>query len=360
MKLTCLSKANGIHYPPCHMLQLCGFRLLLECPIDLSAIDIFTPITAGLQSEPIGFINAVPWYKTAKNLHLWDISLIDVVLISTPTGMLGLPFLTRNPRFSAKIYATEATMKIGRLMMDDLVSMHAEYVQFYGNGRMDFPEWMRWEELDRLPLKLREVVIGENGEELGSWLPLYSAMEINVCMDQVQSLKYAEEACYNSTFVLKAFSSGLEIGSCNWKINAPRRKLVYLSSSIFKSAQAMDFDYNSLQGADLILFSDMSSMIDMEENFNLIGDSKSYVSNADKVSISANTSISGIFMTDGDEVDEFFMDDNDILEESDKLKFITSSIMDSVREGGSVLIPIGRLGTYTNDLHYSRADTGIY
>lgn len=156
------------------MLELCGFRLLLECPIDLSAIDVFTPITAVGQIDPLGFICAEPWYKAAKYLHLWNVSLIDAVLISTPAGVLGLPFLTRNPKFSAKIYATEATMKIGRLMMDDLVSMHAEYAQFYGHGNTNFPEWMGWDELERLPVKLREAAIGEDAEELGCWLSLYS------------------------------------------------------------------------------------------------------------------------------------------------------------------------------------------
>ncbi|KAK8961784.1 hypothetical protein KSP40_PGU013944 [Platanthera guangdongensis] len=293
MKLTCLSKGNGVHYPPCHMLELCGFRLLLECPVDLSAIDVFNPITAVGQIDPLGFICAEPWYKAAKNLHLWNVSLIDVVLISTPAGLLGLPFLTRNPKFSAKIYATEATMKIGRLMMDDLVSMHAEYVQFYGHGNTAFPQWMGWDELERLPLKLREAAIGENAGELGCWLPLYSAAEIDVCMDKIQALKYAEEACYSCTIVLKAFSSGLEIGSSNWKINAPRRNLVYISNSIFESSQALGFDYGSLQGADLVLFSDMTSVNDIEEDFCHIGCSTSNVDNDEKDWISVNTSASG-------------------------------------------------------------------
>lgn len=48
-------------------------------------------------------IYAEPWYKTVKNLHLWNTSFIDVVLISSPMGMLGLPFLTRIKGFSAKV-----------------------------------------------------------------------------------------------------------------------------------------------------------------------------------------------------------------------------------------------------------------
>lgn len=326
------------------MLELCGLRLLLECPIDLSALNVFNPISVGHQFDPSGFISAQPWYKTAKNLHLWDVSLIDVVLISSPAGMLGMPFLTRNPGFSAKIYATEATMTIGRLMMDDLVSMHSEYVMFCGHDdRTGFPEWMGWEELGRLSLKAKEVVMGEDGEELGCWLQLYSAADINDCMKKVQPLKYAEEACYNSTLVLKAFSSGLEIGSCNWKIDAPRRNFVYLSSSIFESAQAIDFDYHSLQGADIILFSDMSTINDMEEDCSHIGGSRSDVNKNDKDLIVGDDSFPRELLAE-DEVSKFLVDNCEILEENDKLSFITSYIIDSIRDGGSVLIPIGRLG----------------
>ena len=48
-------------------------------------------------------IHSEPCYKTVKNLQLQDITFIDVVLISSPMGMLGLPFLTRTKGFSAKV-----------------------------------------------------------------------------------------------------------------------------------------------------------------------------------------------------------------------------------------------------------------
>lgn len=91
-------------------------------------------------------------------------------------------------------------------------------------------------------------------------LVFVSAAEVKECMQKVVPLKYAEEVCFNGAIILKAFSSGLEIGSSNWMISSPRRSITYLSSSIFESGHAMGFDYHSLQGNDLILFSDLSSM----------------------------------------------------------------------------------------------------
>lgn len=131
---TCLSRGKGIHFPPCYILDVCGIRILIDCPIDLSALAIFSPLHHGsraaenqenleltvdksLDNESPGrkrqklektlnanaLIRAEPWYKTVANLHLWNVSFIDVVLISSPYAMLGLPFLARDNGFSAKV-----------------------------------------------------------------------------------------------------------------------------------------------------------------------------------------------------------------------------------------------------------------
>lgn len=122
-----MSKGRGFHLPPCHILNVCGFRILFDCPLDLTALAIFSPVPSGchtrcldsstLDSEYVtrkrqkiekpldgdDLIYGVPWYKTVKSLHLWNASFIDVVLISSPMGMLGLPFLSRLKGFSAKV-----------------------------------------------------------------------------------------------------------------------------------------------------------------------------------------------------------------------------------------------------------------
>lgn len=72
-----------------------------------------------------------------------------------------------------QIYVTEAAARLGQLMMEELVSMHMELKQIYGAEGSDFPEWMKWEELDHLPSVLREIISGKDGGELGGWVPLY-------------------------------------------------------------------------------------------------------------------------------------------------------------------------------------------
>ncbi|XP_021297327.1 integrator complex subunit 9 homolog isoform X2 [Herrania umbratica] len=309
MKFTCLCKGGGFHFPACHMLNVSGFRILLDCPLDLSSLAIFAPVPVAHEGHESSdtdsvirkkqkmektfdandLVHAEPWYKTVKSLHLWDASFIDVVLISSPMGMLGLPYLTRTKDFSAKIYVTEATARIGQLLMEDLVSMHMEFRQFYGPEDSCFPQWLRWEELEVLQSEMKKIALGKDCEELGAWMPLYSADDVKDCMRKVQTLKYAEEACYNGNLIIKAFSSGLEIGTCNWTINEKMEN----DNTYFDTVASLNFsdDVNNLEEMAASLLKDDESMEEME-----------------------------------------------------KLAFICTCALDSVRGGGSVLIPIDRLG----------------
>jgi integrator complex subunit 9 len=58
-------------------------------------------------------------------------------------------------------------------MMEDLVSMHAEFRQFYGPEDSSFPPWLRQEQLEILPSVLKEILLGKDGVESGGWMPLY-------------------------------------------------------------------------------------------------------------------------------------------------------------------------------------------
>ncbi|CAA2980364.1 Hypothetical predicted protein [Olea europaea subsp. europaea] len=356
MEFTCLSEGRGFYFPPCHILDICGFRVLLDCPMDLSSLTMFMPVptdsftmcngeitsrscqrSMDLDSnenkrrkinkpfDESSLIRAEPRYKIIKNLLLWDVSSIDVVLISSPMGILGLPFLTCNKDFSAKVYATEAAARFGQLMMEDLVTMHKEFRQVYGSEGSVSPQWMKWEELELLPSELKEIALGKDGSELAGWMSLYSAADVKDCMQKIQSLKYAEEVFYNGTLIIKAFASGLEIGTCNWSIICPKGSIAYLSSSVLTSATAMCLDYTSLQRNDVIIYADFTPC----HASNKSSDDNNGPSTADP-----NLSVGNVDW-------EAIADD---YQEMEKLDFICSCSMDSIKAGGSVLIPVGRIG----------------
>ncbi|KAM7489582.1 hypothetical protein LguiB_027066 [Lonicera macranthoides] len=57
------------------------------------------------------------------------------------------PIRTMFHTYSMTIYATEAAARLGQLMMEDLVTMHMEFRQFYGPEEFGCPQRIKWEAL---------------------------------------------------------------------------------------------------------------------------------------------------------------------------------------------------------------------
>uniref|UniRef100_A0A453G8X6 Uncharacterized protein n=1 Tax=Aegilops tauschii subsp. strangulata TaxID=200361 RepID=A0A453G8X6_AEGTS len=241
MKLTCVAtpgSGGDYHTPASHLLEVEGVRLLLDCPVDLSALAAFAPVPLGADCGDAGdLIRAVPYYWSPAAAAAAKAGGVDAVLVSSATGMLGLPFLTRLPSFAnTKVYVTELAARIGKLMMGELVEMHSEFVRYYGPDTDGPPKWMQGEKLHKLLSLLQNIVIEDEGMDLAPLMPLYSATNLEECMRKTQTVKYGEEVCFNGMLMLKASSSGLELGNCVWSIKGPRASITYLPSTVFVSA----------------------------------------------------------------------------------------------------------------------------
>ena len=106
------------------------------------------------------------------------------------------------------------------------------------------------------------------------WVKIFlSGVDAEDCIQKVQTLQYDEETGYGGLLVIKAVSSGLDIGTSNWKFKSPKKDVVFISSSVFVSAPALSFNYHALQNCDVVLFSDFSSLNSMEVDEMEIGDS---------------------------------------------------------------------------------------
>ncbi|KAG2602772.1 integrator complex subunit 9 homolog isoform X1 [Panicum virgatum] len=343
MKLTCLSTSGGggssYHSPASHLLEMEGLRFLLDCPIDLSVLAAFSPVPH--TSGEGGLIRAVPRYWSPAAAAAAKAGGVDAVIVSSAMGMLGLPFLTRLPGFAnTKIYVTEVAARIGKLMMGELVEMHREFIRYYGPDMDGLPKWMEGEKLNELLPVFQKTVTEDEGKDLISLMPLYSPGNIEECMQTIQPVKYGEEVCLNGIFVLKASSSGLELGNSVWTIKGPRASITYLPSSVFVSAHALDFDYSSLKENDVILFSDLSSLNDMDEDNEKLDE---HAMDETASSLCRHS----VLRDDGADADEkilFLCNSDDITEEIERISFICSCIISAIKSGGSVLIPIGRLG----------------
>lgn len=58
-------------------------------------------------------------------------------------------------------------------MMDDLIAMHMEFKQFYGSEDDATPQWMGQEEVEVLHHVIRNVAFGQDGTDVGTWMPMY-------------------------------------------------------------------------------------------------------------------------------------------------------------------------------------------
>ncbi|KAG8096818.1 hypothetical protein GUJ93_ZPchr0013g35371 [Zizania palustris] len=197
MKLTCLdtSDGGGYYMPASHLLELEGLRILLDCPIDLSALTVFSPVPLGAFSDDVGdLIRAVPYYRSPTAVAAAKAGGLDAVLVSSATGLLGLPFLTRLPSFvNTKVYVTDVAASMGRLMMTELVEMHREFVRCYGPDMDGSPVWIEGEKVKKLLSVLQKSGVEYDGDDLSALLPLYSLANIEECMQKIQHVKYGEE-----------------------------------------------------------------------------------------------------------------------------------------------------------------------
>lgn len=198
-----------------------------------------------------------PWYKAA-GLELVDVGLLDAVIISNPSSMLGLPFLTKHPDFCGKVFATKATAEIGRMMMEELVSMHADFIQGHGtvkNGQK--PPWLHPSVLSSLPENMRGTSLDRCFSNRANWQPLYSKDDIKNCFDHVQKMSFGEEINFNGVFKISPSSSGMGIGASNWIISGAIHRVGYVAASLAMKNHAMPLDIAPLEGCHALIISDV-------------------------------------------------------------------------------------------------------
>jgi len=74
-----------------------------------------------------------------------------------------------------QVYATKATAEIGRMMMEELVLLHADFIQH--RGRLETggqkPPWLDPSFLCTLPVHMRGSLLGRCFSNRANWQPLY-------------------------------------------------------------------------------------------------------------------------------------------------------------------------------------------
>lgn len=150
------------------------------------------------------------------SFDLFDISSVDIILISNHFNILGLPYITEDKRFKGKILATEPTISIGAKLLKELYKFIQPKMEDY-----EIPKDIDSEILMKYFYK---------------WKLVYTQESIDSCISKIQRVSFSE---VTEMFGIKfsCLSSGYTLGSGNWIIETDYEKIVYISNCSTSSSR---------------------------------------------------------------------------------------------------------------------------
>uniref|UniRef100_A0A8C5CQD4 Integrator complex subunit 9 n=1 Tax=Gadus morhua TaxID=8049 RepID=A0A8C5CQD4_GADMO len=181
--------------------------------------------------------------------ELMDLSTIDVILISNYHCMMALPYITEHSGFTGAVYATEPTLQIGRLLMEELVN-HMERVPKAQTATC----WKNKEIQRLLPGPLKDVA------EVWAWKRCYTIQEVNSALSKVQLVGYSQKVELFGAVQVSPLSSGYSLGSSNWIIQSHYEKVSYMSGSSLLTTHPQPMDQSSLKNSDILILTGLTQM----------------------------------------------------------------------------------------------------
>ena len=177
--------------------------------------------------------------------RLFPFSDIDAILISNYTCMMSLPFITENTEFKGKVYATEPTLLLGKIFMEELL----EYIS-RSPRHQDSAQWKKM--LSQLPAPLSDI------EDVNNWRKLFSKEQMESSLSKIQMVGFNESLSIFGLLTANPVSSGYCLGSCNWILSTGHEKIVYVSSSSILSTHPRNMDQVSIRGADCMILTSLT------------------------------------------------------------------------------------------------------
>ncbi|XP_004542328.1 integrator complex subunit 9 [Maylandia zebra] len=269
MKLYCLS---GHPTLPCNVLKFKSTTIMLDCGLDTTSVLNFLPLplvhsprlsklpgwvskdgTINLEKELKEcagrvFVDAQPEFCLPER-ELLDLSTIDVILISNYHCMMALPYITEHTGFTGTVYATEPTLQIGRLLMEELVNFMERVPK-----AQSATSWKNKEIQRMLPGPLKDAV------DVWMWKRCYSMQEVNSALSKVQLVGYSQKVELFGAVQVSPLSSGYSLGSSNWIIQSHHEKVSYVSGSSLLTTHPQPMDQSSLKNSDVLILTGLTQM----------------------------------------------------------------------------------------------------
>ncbi|AWP19744.1 putative integrator complex subunit 9 isoform 2 [Scophthalmus maximus] len=267
--LYCLS---GHPTLPCNVLKFKSTTIMLDCGLDTTSVLNFLPLplvhsprlsklpswvskdgAVNLEKELKEcagrvFVDSQPEFCLPEK-ELLDLSTIDVILISNYHCMMALPYITEHTGFTGTVYATEPTLQIGRLLMEELVNFMERVPKAQAATC-----WKNKEIQRMLPGPLKDAV------DVWTWKRSYSMQEVNSALSKVQLVGYSQKVELFGAVQVSPLSSGYSLGSSNWIIQSHHEKVSYVSGSSLLTTHPQPMDQSSLKNSDVLILTGLTQM----------------------------------------------------------------------------------------------------
>ncbi|XP_033859107.2 integrator complex subunit 9 isoform X2 [Acipenser ruthenus] len=194
------------------------------------------------------FVDSLPEFCLPER-ELLDLSTIDVILISNYHCMMALPYITEHTGFTGTVYATEPTLQIGRLLMEELVNF-IERVPKAQSATC----WKNKDIQRLLPAPLKDTV------EVSTWKSCYTMQEVNSALSKVQLVGYSQKIELFGAVQITPLSSGYSLGSSNWIIQSHYEKVSYVSGSSLLTTHPQPMDQSSLKNSDVLILTGLTQI----------------------------------------------------------------------------------------------------
>uniref|UniRef100_A0A8D1KJA5 Integrator complex subunit 9 n=2 Tax=Sus scrofa TaxID=9823 RepID=A0A8D1KJA5_PIG len=269
MKFYCLS---GHPTLPCNVLKFKSTTIMLDCGLDMTSTLNFLPLPL-VQSPRLSnlpgwslkdgnafldkelkecsghvFVDSVPEFCLPET-ELIDLSTVDVILISNYHCMMALPYITEHTGFTGTVYATEPTVQIGRLLMEELVNF-IERVPKAQSASL----WKNKDIQRLLPSPLKDAV------EVSTWRRCYTMQEVNSALSKIQMVGYSQKIELFGAVQVTPLSSGYALGSSNWIIQSHYEKVSYVSGSSLLTTHPQPMDQASLKNSDVLILTGLTQI----------------------------------------------------------------------------------------------------
>uniref|UniRef100_A0A8B9QRS0 Integrator complex subunit 9 n=1 Tax=Anas platyrhynchos TaxID=8839 RepID=A0A8B9QRS0_ANAPL len=236
---------------PCNVLKFKSTTIMLDCGLDMTSTLNFLPLPL-VQSPRLSKLPGWVLKDGSTFLdktELLDLSTVDVILISNYHCMMALPYITEYTGFTGTVYATEPTVQIGRLLMEELVNS-IERVPKAQSASM----WKNKEVQRLLPAPLKDAV------EVSMWRKCYTMPEVNAALSKIQLVGYSQKIELFGAVQVTPLSSGYALGSSNWIIQSHYEKVSYVSGSSLLTTHPQPMDQASLKNSDVLILTGLTQI----------------------------------------------------------------------------------------------------